>query len=286
VDSLKVLNHKGVNYYPINAQTFVEIDKDIPCFLKIKDHVFTSDAFKLELPQLIEKHQLETVYIQENDLSIYTQALLKNQKINQQHQSDLSFLSQKTQLALWSLKKQGLNHQNFALVDDIAKSIVNLGLNQKITDIFKQIPASDSQKYLIRTFLTKLLCIRLKFTSESTLYKITVASLLCDIGLYVNPENKFHGQASIDGLTNLKISSDIEQIILHHHENNDGTGPLKMTRHKIHPLAKVLRVCDEFCELLFVKKQDKTYILAELYVQCPKKFETNLVQELDSCFKK
>jgi HD-GYP domain-containing protein (c-di-GMP phosphodiesterase class II) len=137
------------------------------------------------------------------------------------------------------------------------------------------------------TFLAKLLCHKLQYTSEATLYKITLASLLCDVGLYdkTGVLGTKHQEKSVQILKFLKIPGDVDQIILHHHEYNDGSGPLKVTRHKIHPLAKVIRVTDEFTEILFSQKLEKNIIFQQLYNLCPVKFEQNLVRALDLCFK-
>ncbi|MBI2606579.1 MAG: HD domain-containing protein, partial [Deltaproteobacteria bacterium] len=44
------------------------------------------------------------------------------------------------------------------------------------------------------------------------------------------------------------IPSDIGQIILHHHENCEGTGyPAGLKKSQIHPVAKLISVADVFC---------------------------------------
>lgn len=278
--TVEVIN--GVRYYPVKAQHFLNLGLKIPCYVKIKDTMISQSG---PVGQIAAHNHISTVYIQETDLLVYTQNLIKRQKVTPTEGSKISQLAERTQLALWNLKHQGINPQNLFLLEDIAKSIVELGTNVKVAEVFSQIPPGDAQKYLIRTFLSKLLCHKLNFTSEATLYKITFASLLCDVGLYQANASEHHVHTSVAALAGLKVGGDIENIILHHHENNDGSGPLQVKRHKIHPLAKVIRVCDEFCEVLFSEKIDRTLIFQKLYQNCPNKFEMNIVRALDLCFK-
>lgn len=47
------------------------------------------------------------------------------------------------------------------------------------------------------------------------------------------------------------VPNDLIQIVLHHHERNQGTGfPNKLRKTKIHPLARVIAVADEFCDIV------------------------------------
>jgi HD-GYP domain-containing protein (c-di-GMP phosphodiesterase class II) len=47
------------------------------------------------------------------------------------------------------------------------------------------------------------------------------------------------------------IPEDVLQIILHHHERDAGNGyPSGLRRQKIHPLARVIAVADEFVKLI------------------------------------
>ena len=111
------------------------------------------------------------------------------------------------------------------------------------------------------------------------LERLFIAALFCDIGeLIPNPENKTHQQLSIDFMEAFgHISDDIKQAMLHHHENNDGTGPFKIFKHKIHPYARIIRVVDELLHLITIKDKD---FLIELKKQSVQKLDSTIVSIL------
>lgn len=60
-----------------------------------------------------------------------------------------------------------------------------------------------------------------------------------------------HVLRGVDILLKIPIfPSDVLQVILQHHENCAGTGyPSKLLKNKTQPLARLIAVMDEFCEL-------------------------------------
>lgn len=107
------------------------------------------------------------------------------------------------------------------------------------------------------------------WTSAPTLFKITMGGLLHDIGKKeIDPSilNKHRQDLSKDErgeyethpirgkqiLSLVKsIPEDVAQIALHHHENMAGRGfPFRLLKSKIHPLAKVVALANEFCDLV------------------------------------
>lgn len=283
-----IVTSGGKKYFPVSANSFFKLSNtdSYQCFIHLKDRFLMAKPEHVSLKDYVKNNSIATIYLNQNDLFRYTQEIIKVNHLQGPESNRLQSLAERTQIALWTLQSEGISHQTMPLVESIAKSIVEMGTNQKITELFLKIPPGDAQKYLIRTILSKIVCHNLSFTSESTLYKVTLSSLLCDLGLYHNPKNIFHGQASLDQMASLKIPSDVQSIILHHHELNDGSGPLKVSRHKIHPLAKIIRVTDEFCDILFAQKLEKNIIFSMLYSQSPQKYELNIVKALSQAFTK
>lgn len=280
---MRVETISGNKFYPVLAQSYLQMGCKLPVYIQNQNKLLNVTE---PLVQVVALHKMQYIYLQESDLLTYTNQLIKQNKINKSASTGIVQLAERTQLALWALQQQGVNHQNYYLLENIAQSIVALGTNHKISELFSLIPSGDAQKYLIRTFLAKLLCHKLEFTSEATLYKTTLASLLCDVGLYAKDlGNTNHQEKSVQILQSLKISGDVEQIILHHHEYNDSSGTFKLSKHKIHPLAKIIRITDEFTDILFTQKIDKNVIFKNLYELCPRKFDQQLVRALDLCFK-
>jgi putative nucleotidyltransferase with HDIG domain len=106
------------------------------------------------------------------------------------------------------------------------------------------------------------------WTSASTIFKISMAGLLHDIGkkeiparvlmktrIEMTPEEvqlyETHPTRGRDLLS--QVSCVPEEVIVaaaQHHENMSGLGfPYRIPRVKIHPFAKIILVADEFCHL-------------------------------------
>jgi HD-GYP domain-containing protein (c-di-GMP phosphodiesterase class II) len=63
---------------------------------------------------------------------------------------------------------------------------------------------------------------------------------------------ELHPQRGVEILKEMSsIPSDVLVVIGQHHENCAGTGyPLRLRRGAIHPMAKLISVASEFCELV------------------------------------
>ncbi|MGE4130285.1 MAG: response regulator [Bdellovibrionales bacterium] len=107
------------------------------------------------------------------------------------------------------------------------------------------------------------------WTATPTLFKITMGGLLHDIGkkeiersILEKPRQQLtlqertmyetHPIRGKELLTLIKsVPEDVAQISMHHHENITGRGfPYRLLKSKIHPLAKLISVVDEFCLLV------------------------------------
>jgi len=104
--------------------------------------------------------------------------------------------------------------------------------------------------------------------SPATLFKISTAGIFHDIGMKEIDKGiieKHRSALTIEEIKRLEthparaaailgsvpsISDEVLQAILQHHESLDGRGyPSKLARSKIIPMARLLAVADEFCEL-------------------------------------
>lgn len=114
-----------------------------------------------------------------------------------------------------------------------------------------------------------LLAKALGWNSAQLLYKLSIAGVMHDIGKKEIPREvigkrrtalsleevqllESHCQRGLEILRQVRtIPSDVVQMVYHHHERDTGAGyPLRLTKNKIHPLARVLAFADEFCELV------------------------------------
>lgn len=104
--------------------------------------------------------------------------------------------------------------------------------------------------------------------SPVTLFKVSMAGLLHDIGMrnvdraiLDKPRKDLkkeeialletHCAMGAEILGSIpSVPNDVLQIVLHHHEACHGGGyPAQLTRNKINPIARLIAVADEFCEL-------------------------------------
>lgn len=108
----------------------------------------------------------------------------------------------------------------------------------------------------------------LGWTSAPTLFKVAMGGLLHDIGkkeiskdILAKPrqtlsqsEREVYESHPIRGKEILSlvrsVPDDVVQIAMHHHENNVGRGfPYRLMKSKTHPLARLIAVVNEFCDL-------------------------------------
>jgi putative nucleotidyltransferase with HDIG domain len=114
-----------------------------------------------------------------------------------------------------------------------------------------------------------LIAQQLGWRSAPTLNKITLAGLFHDIGkkeiphdilrkprLSLSPEEihllESHPLRGAQLLASCSmIPSDIPAIVMQHHERDNGIGyPMRITKHRIHPLARLIAAADDFCDLV------------------------------------
>ncbi len=107
------------------------------------------------------------------------------------------------------------------------------------------------------------------WTNTANIFKLATGGLLHDIGkreisqeLLLKPKNKLkpdevalleeHPVRGVRFLETVSsIPTDILEIVLQHHENNLGTGyPKKLSRLRVHPMAKIVAVANGFCNLV------------------------------------
>lgn len=112
-----------------------------------------------------------------------------------------------------------------------------------------------------------LIAKKMKWNSTATQYKVSIAGLMHDVGKKELPQELINKSRSKYDHTDIQLyethptrgaeilarmssmPADVLQIVAHHHERDSGTGyPYRLTKGKIHPLAKLIAVADEFCK--------------------------------------
>ena len=257
-----VVEHKGQLYYPVVRELFEKNAHDLVPYVKV------SQIFH---PQSRE----DLIYLIEEDYIQYSQRLMKE---HHEDKTNVLSLAMGVETALVLLKKQGLNEEIFELFNDVSKNFLNISFDDSFKTQFGTLLCSPRAKeYLLKTVLCKAVAKKMGWKSGPFLHKLFLATLFCDLGEEIkNPNNVFHAELSVKELRKTKkVTEDVLQAILHHHEYNDTSGPLKVSRYYIHPLAKVIRVVEECLKALPLKDMHFSLRLQSL---CPQKVDTQIVQ--------
>src|SRR5690606_14137235 len=131
-------------------------------------------------------------------------------------------------------------------------------LNELDNDLYKEALGVSVYSVLIAS--------KMGMNDPKIKFRLSIAGLFSDLGMkhlppelldkgrmlynYKEQQDYFrHTDLSVQILKGIQgLPEEILQIISHHHENIDGSGfPRRLTKNNIHPLAKILRVADEFC---------------------------------------
>jgi len=143
-------------------------------------------------------------------------------------------------------------------------------------------------------------------------YKLNMAALMCDISLKnINEsilkeilsgnkkwleedqmvEYRNHPAKSVELIEHLSVvDDDILQMVYQHHERMDGSGfPAKLSKNRIHPLAGILSLADEFCFQVFKTEykpepKDPKVVLNRLSWDSNLGFDKGYVKALRSYF--
>jgi putative nucleotidyltransferase with HDIG domain len=140
--------------------------------------------------------------------------------------------------------------------------------------------------------------------TQATQFKVSMAGLLHDIGkkeidrklletprIELSPDQlrmlESHPARGMEILSRLDtIPSDVPLIVAHHHERDLGMGyPSGLTKGRIHPLARLVAVADEFCKLSIMNPDlsapvDPREALRRLQVHYGKTLESSFMTAL------
>jgi hypothetical protein len=208
----------------------------------------------------------DTVYLREEDYLSYCSLV----DIDPSKEDYVSRLEEAYTGALVLLRKKEVSPSALSLCQKVSECIQNLSLVEGAGAILSKLSKSpEIKKHMLRTLFCRILTNRLQWTNPSNLQKIFMASLLAQI--YESPDE------SANALEKIGLSSDIILAIRHHKENNDGSGPLKVKKHYIYSLAKVIRVSDELAKL-FMEKKKPDEIRRALSSMSPEKLDSQVTK--------
>ncbi len=183
------------------------------------------------------------------------------------------------------IQEMGLTEETIKLTKSTLEASVSVAKRSpNIWGLLKKMKQSGNYIYdhsLRLSYLCTAVCKFTDWNSDSTLYKLSLASLMHDMTLddhniariqsindpklkEFNPEaveryKKHPIEAAEMVKANKDLPRDVHFIIMQHHERPDGTGfPLGMSKLRIAPLSCIFIICHEFLERLDALGEDVT----------------------------
>lgn len=204
----------------------------------------------------------------------------------------------------------GLNQDNFLAAKQNVETVVQLAIDDKmIFDLINVLNTYDNDLYkhsLGMSVYSVMLAKQMKIVEPKLIFRLSVGGLFADIGmkevppeilaknriLMTHKDLKFynmHPEYSANILRTLPgLPADLIQMVFQHHENEDCSGfPSRSSANDIHPLAKILRVVDEFCFLTLRSANNPNFVSpakaveqmkSPMYV---KKFDQKVLKSLE-----
>jgi putative nucleotidyltransferase with HDIG domain len=166
----------------------------------------------------------------------------------------------------------GISFESYSHAKQIAEATVTLAENHKdLTDLFESL-AGCSDELLKHSMavccISTLIAQAMKWDSRSTIEKLALGALLHDVGKKALPpellqkpkakmsydEIQMYEQHPYKGMQMLLalgiVPDDVISVVYEHHENALGQGfPRRLRNLKIHPLARIVALADEFVNL-------------------------------------
>ena len=231
---LSMLQNSNLKIYIKMAQNIVPLEQINSDKNFIKEFVFRN------------KDNDNFFFVKKTDLATFLKGASAQIKKAKTIEDCVTILSAAGEVMFDNLKMNNLSETSLQEGFELIQSTVNGDSKQFISAIIQKLSSNKSigVQSLVRSLVCFLLAQSLGWQREKNYQNLIIGSILADIGNSFNSEI-IHPNNSIAHLGPYANNSDISSIVLHHHENFDGSGPLGLTRHKIHPLAKLLRIADK-----------------------------------------
>lgn len=183
------------------------------------------------------------------------------------------FMANVSNIILTQLRLEGVNDESFAYSKAVLETTLSLMADSSdlvsVLEVLRAQPNALFAHSLAVSLHSSMIGRAMGWTSSIGLFRLSMGGLLHDIGkkdipdeiLYkpsrdLTPKEQkiLESHAELGGQILSKfpsIPSEVVQVAAHHHENCLGTGyPQALKAGYIHPLAKVVAVANEFCNLV------------------------------------
>lgn len=266
-------------------------------YVRLTDNKFVKVAregaeIQVQRIQTYKDKKVEYFYVHVRDFQKYAGFTLRLAKAVESSKK----ISREQKLKLYKHTGEILLNQTFVSsiqpeVVSFSQNIIGNTLNligdePEIFDLITLLQAQSDSVYAHSVAVSVYSCLiakKLGWTSQQTLLKLSLGGLFHDIGKKEIPPQvltknrrlmtaeeislyESHTQRGKDILASIPgFPSDVVQIAFQHHENNLGTGyPIQIAQLRIHPLAKLVHLTDEFfhtCQK-YREQEDKPWMRA------------------------
>lgn len=195
----------------------------------------------------------------------------------------LEWIRQTSNTLLDDIYHHEVNLDNFFAAKQVVESTLDLVAdNGLMFELIKELNEMSNDVYkqsLGMSIYSVLIASKMGLNDPKIKFRLSIAGLFSDMGLKQCPPELIeksrilynfkeqaeyirHTDYSVDVLKGVDgLPEEILQVISQHHENLDGSGfPRRITKHQIHPLAKILRVAEEFCYMTLRTKHNRNVL--------------------------
>lgn len=266
----------------IEIKEFVSgVAMPVDVYLKMGDDKFIliaqkGDKAQLQSLTLVKSNSLKTVFVHREQYKNFSKntvnivkAVSQSDKFKIEHKT--KFIKAATNAVFTEITQFGASEEAVGMAREIANSTLGMiAPNTTITHILKSLQQENllNQSVAVSAF-SIMIAQKLGWQSSVTLEKLSMGSLLAEVGLKeLPPEIALKPRAEMDhaeiqiyeehpyrGLKLLEsagsIPDDVKSVVYEHHENAMGLGyPRKLRDIRMNPLAKVVALATQFCELI------------------------------------
>jgi putative nucleotidyltransferase with HDIG domain len=319
-DSSELTSHCGDKNVDLVSNSGVDINF---CFgtrlVSARKCAGINSELSVERIQAYKSKGLFFLFIRKEDFARYVGLNLElTKKVagkkNVSRSQKLQLMKHTSEILLQEAYVNGVDKQKMQATSALVEAMVStLSEDQEIFKLIEILQTHSDHLYahsLGVSLYSSMIAKEIGWTSTPTLFKITMGGLLHDIGKKeIDPailqkrrqdlskdERSTYETHPIRGkeiLSSIKsIPEDVAQIALHHHENVAGRGfPFRIQKSKIHPLAKVISMANEFCDrVLKGSNQDSEVLdaheaLNRLYTSDSQQLDLALLRALMNIFK-
>ena len=282
---------QDLNYCKVDIEDFIagkELQYDI--FVRLSEFKYVKIAhmgenLSIDRAQSYKKKNIHYLYMRKDDFKRYVGFSVNLSKVIKTSDAvnkgkKLQFMKHATEVVMEQLHLEGVNEESFENAKTVLDS--SLSVMTDSDDVLNMITLlSNHADYLYAHALgvaihSTMIAKAVGWRSPLVLFKVAIGGLMHDIGKKEVPKEILDKPRTELSITEMRIleshtirgaellsqlpsvPSDVIQIAAQHHENLLGLGyPASLKSKFIHPMAKLVSVANEFCDLV-IKRPNTT----------------------------